>query len=325
MMSDKIFSIIVSALICLLFLVAGCSPTAVQLALKFTPQDSTTYKVTTEAEKSVKWEGPLSSVPAGFQDGHTGNRIEMTFTQRILSIDDKDNAVAEITIEGLKCLAKVRDNTVLDFDSSREKDQNSPLAKLIGQSYAIEISPAGRVLKVVDVNHAQAAVDGGSSAHKTAWALVSADVIKQRHTIPALPTAEKNKLRIGNNWSSIKTFSFRQMGSKSYEKIYTLKQIKNIGNRQVAIVEMNAIPSSERTQELHKEQASGLFSKLFDNIETYTGDLEFDLTAGKVEKYIEKLQTEWVAVDPLAEREDDKEPSVLKMTAMRLYHIEKID
>ena len=298
---------------------------AVTLALKFTPQDSTTYRLITEAQKSVMWEGPLPEKPSAFKGGHTGNRIEMTFTQRIQSIDDKGDAVAEITIKQLKYLAKVRDNVVLDFDSSREKDRDNLLSKLIGRSYTIEISAAGRVLKIVDVNEAQAAVKGDSSAHKTASTLLSSDTIKQRHAILALPVAEKNQLRKGDNWSDVAVFSFGMMGSKSYEKIYTLKEIKDTDNRQIAIIEMNAIPSSEMARKLHKEQATGLFSKLFDSTETYTGELKLDLTAGKIEKYIEKLRTEWVAVDPFAGQEDDKEPAALKMAATRLYHIEKID
>jgi hypothetical protein len=296
---------------------------AVLLALKFTPQDSTTYRVVVEADRSVVWEGPLPEKPTGFKGGHTGNRIETTFAQRIQSVDDKGNAIAEIKIEALKYLSKVRDDVVLDFDSSREKDKDNPLAKLIGQSYTIQISPAGQVLQVVDANQARAAVEGGSSAHQTASALFSAEAIKQRHTIPALPPGEKNRLSPGESWSSTVTFPFDMMGSKSYEKIYTLKEIKDADDRQFAVADMNAVPSSEMAQELHKEQTTNPLEKMFDTNETYSGQLKLDLTAGKVEKCLEELRIEWVIVDPQAK--DDKEPAALRMSAMRLYSIEKID
>jgi hypothetical protein len=88
---------------------------------------------------------------------------------------------------------------------------------------------------------------------------------------------------------------------------------------------MNAIPSSE-TAEQFKEQASmGIFSKMFDNTETYTGQLELDLTTGKTEKYLEKLQSSWVAVDPSIKQEADEGPATLKMSAVRFYSLEKID
>ena len=352
-MSDKIFSWLATAVVCSLFLTAGCAPLTeeaakpevepkeekpkvvlkevkpeeekptVELALKFTPQDSTTYKLTMEAQRRIEWEGPLPDETA-FKGGQTGNKIEMTFTRQIQSIDDKGNAVAGITIEGLKYLSIVRDSTALDFDSSREKDKNNPMAKLIGQSYTIEIAPTGKVTRVIDVKQAQAAVRGNSSANKAALTLLSPDAIKKRHGTLALPDTDKNQLRTGANWSSIKTFSFGMMGSKSYEKIYTLKEINDADSHRVAIVEMNAIPTSGAEDQLDKAGADG-FSKMFDNIETYTGRLKLDLTAGKIEKYLEKLQSEWIAIDPSAGQQDNKEPAALKMTAIRLYRLDKID
>jgi hypothetical protein len=295
----------------------------IQLALKFAVDDLTTYKVIIEMQKSVKWEGPLPDKPFAFKGGSTGNRVEMTFTQRIQGIDDKGNAVAQIAVKELKYLGKVKDNVVLDFDSSREKDANNPLFKLVGQSYTIEVSPAGQVLRVIDVSGAQAAVGGSSSSNKTASALLSTDVIKERHTIPGLPAADKNQLHAGDNWSSVKAFSFDMMGSKSYEKIYTLKDVKQVNNRQIAVAEMKAVPSSAMAEELHKDQASGAFTKMFDNTEAYSGQLKLDLTTGKVQEYFEKLRTEWIMVDP--KPEPNKEPAALKMAATRLYSIEKID
>ncbi|MHC4425814.1 MAG: hypothetical protein ACYSYV_06940 [Planctomycetota bacterium] len=295
----------------------------VKLALKFAPEDSTTYKLIIEADKSVKWDGPTPEKPTGFTGGHTGNRMEMTFAQQIQSVDDKGSATAKITIEGLKYLAKVKDNVVLDFDSSREKDLSNPLSKLIGQSYTIEITGSGQVLKATNVGDARAAVKGGSSAHRTAVRLLSVDSIKERHTIPALPAAGKDQLRTGDNWSSVKSFSFDLMGSKAYEKVYTLKEVKDIDNRQIAIARMDAIPSAEKAKELHKEQGAAFVSKMFDNTETYAGELKLDLTGGKVEECHEKLVSEWVIVDP--NPKDEQQPAALRMTASRLYSIERVD
>jgi len=293
----------------------------VKLALKFTPQDSSTYKVTTEARRTIKGEGSLSD-NGTFKGGTSDNKVEITFTQQIQSTDNKGNAVAKITINELKYLAKVKDNITTDFDSSREKDLNSPLGKLIGQSYTIEITPAGQVSKIIDCYEAQAAVKGSSPANQAASMFVSPEAIKLRHTIPALPDTDKNQLRPGENWSKLKSFSFGMMGSKSYERIYTLK---DVDNSRIATIEMNTIPSVEMTEELQQEQAIESFSKMFDNTEIYTGRLKFDLNDGKVREYFEKLQSEWVAVDPSAKPKDDSEPAALRMTANRFYHIEKIE
>ncbi len=297
---------------------------AATIALKFTPQDSTTYKVITEAQQSVKWEG---SVPKGsdFESGTTRNRVEMTFTQQLQSINDKGNCIAKITIKDLKYYFKVKGDLFVDFDSSRAEEPDNPLSRLIGQSYTIEITPAGEVAEIVDVSGAQAAVAGtDSSARKAAASLLTQEAVKRRHGIVSLPAAGEKQLQTGQSWDSVKTFSYGLMGAKSYKKSYTLKQIKDINGRRIAEVEMNAAATSEMAEQLHKEQTTDDFSKMFDNIETYTGRLEFDLTAGKIEKSFEKLQTEWIKAlpDPSAE---EKGPAVLKMGTIRLHGMERID
>lgn len=299
---------------------------AVTLALKFTPQDSTTYRVITDAQRSIKWKGPVPDEPA-FKSGRRHNRIEMTFTQRVQSTDDKGNAVVRITIQGLKYYSMTKDKLVLDFDSSSIKDPNHPLALLIGQSYTIEIAPTGEVTEVIDVEEARTAVRRGSSVPKRAIAMLRSDAIKERHGLTALPVTDKNQLqlRTDNNWTSVKTFSFGRMGAKSYEKIYTLKEIKDQDNRQIAIVEMNAIPTSEMAEQLYKQRETADFSEGFDSTGTYTGQLKLDLTTGKVEKYIENLQSEWIVALPSVEQRDDEEPVVLTMSDTRLYSLEIID
>jgi len=325
--------------VCLLVLWAGCAPQdkgtvgitspkkqgpPVTLALKFAPQDSTTYKVITERERSVILEGTLSD-DTTLKGGRTGSRVEMTFTQQIQSIDERGNAVAKITIEELKYSAKVKDKAIVGFDSSGGKDRRSPLAKLIGQSYTIRISPDGKVVRVIDVSGAQAAVRGGTPAHKTALVLLKSDAIKERHAISGLPDAGRNQVHTGDNWSSIKNFNFDLLGSESYERIYTLKEIEDTDGRRIGLVEMNAIPSSEMAEQLYKEQTTGAFSKMFDNTKTYTGELKFNLTAAKIESCFEKMQTEWVVVDPSIKPGDDKKPAVLRMAVIRLYSLERID
>ncbi|OHB65556.1 MAG: hypothetical protein A2168_06910 [Planctomycetes bacterium RBG_13_50_24] len=295
----------------------------VELALKFIPEDSTTYKVTTDADKSLIWEGTDPNKPKGFTGGHTGRKIEITFTQQIQNTDDKGIAVAKITIKQLKYLIKVKNEITMDFDSSRQQDRQNPLSKLIGQSYTIQMTAFGQVSKLIDANDARAAVRGDSPADKMAANLLSPAAITERHTIPALPDSDKNQLRTGDKWSSIQNFSFDMMGSKSYEKIYTLKEIKDVENRRIAIARMEAVPSAENARDLYKEQSASFFANMSDNTETYTGELKLDLTNGKIEECREKLTTEWLIVDPSPK--ENEQPAALKMAAVRSYSIEKMD
>jgi hypothetical protein len=293
---------------------------AATLALKFSPEDLTTYRVITEAERSIKWEGSLPE-EAAFRGGRNFDRIEMTFAQQIQSIDEKGNAIAKITVKELKYSSIVKDKPAFEFDSSKPKDPNHPLAKLIGQSYTIKISPTGEVIEVVDVKEAETAARRGSTVPTRALRLLDSEAIKERHGTLILPDTDKNQLHTGDSWSSIKTFSFGLMGAESYEKVYTLNEIKDQDNRQIATIKMNAIPASETA----KEQRTAEFLKSFDNTKTYTGQLELDLTTGKVKKYLEKLQPEWTVAFPSTEQEPNQEPAVLTMSAARLYSLEKID
>ncbi len=293
------------------------------LALKFTVGDTTTYRLITDAQRGVKWEGALPG-ESGFKGGSRHSRTEMTFTQEILSVDEKGNAVAKITVEGLKYFMAVKDKTEVDFDSSQVKDPEGQFAKMLGHSYTIEITPAGEVVKLVDAEDIRTSVRRARRVPRKALAFLRPEPLKQRHTIPALSAAGKKQLRTGEKWSSIKTFSFGLMGSKSYEKIYTVKDIKETDGRQVAVVEMKAIPTAETAQQLHKEETTPDFSEEFDSKATYNGRLKMDLTSGSVEECSEEMQSKWTVALP-SEEKPDQGPSVLTMTEARFYSLKKID
>lgn len=338
MRSIRICCLATNVTMCLLLIIAGCAgpskeaeqvqiepvsqESPVKLALKFTPQESTTYRLARENDRSVLWEGP-EETRKGFKGGQARNRMEMTFEQKIHSVGDEENAIAEITITALKYVTRLKDNITLDFDSSRAKDQSNPLNTLIGQSYTVELTPWGDVTKVIDASDARSAVKGNTSGHRTASNLLSDKAIRERHVIAALPDPNENLLRVGESWSRIKSFSFDMMGAKSYEKIYTLEEIRNVRKHQIAVTRMNAVPSAEEAKELHKEQVSSPLSQMSDNTERFTGELKLDLTDGNVMEYHEELLIEWFIVDP--NPDDDERPAVLRMTAGRLVSLERMD
>jgi len=323
-----------------LILVAGCTPSGkkvskvgmgpreqkaaaqttetVTVALKFTPGDLNTYRVITKTKQGVEWRGDVPNEPV-FKGGTNETKTEIVFTEQIQSVDDKGDALKKITIKELKYVSKIRGKIAVDFDSSRKEDQNNPLTKLIGQSYTVQINPKGEV-KEIDAKQARDAI----VSDKTGSMLLSSEAIKRRHGTLVLPGADAGKLTRGKYWTSIKTFFFGKMGVNSYERVYTLKEIKNEGGLRVAIVEMNAIPSAEMEENFHKDQQTADFSKGFDNTATYTGQLKFDLNNGVVETYSEDLQSKWVS-GRLAAKTKDKGLIALTMSARRSYALEKID
>lgn len=297
----------------------------VEIALKFKPEDAATYKLTTQSEKSVLWEGPDGTKPANFKGGRTGTDVEYTFEQQVQSVNEQGNAVVQITMKNLKYTARVKDSVVLEFDSTKSADENSPLAALIGQSYTIELTPSGQVSRVVNAAEARAAIKGSSAAAKAARTLLSDDVIKERHAVPALPAGENKQFEEGGSWIVDKSFNFGMMGAKAYQRVYKLEDVKKSKGASIAVAGMNAVPSVEQDKEAQAAQMTNIFTKMFDNTESYTGRLELNLDTGHVLEYTEDLKTEWLAVDPAYKADEQKRPNALRMAALRVVHLEKID
>ena len=295
----------------------------VHLVLGFSPGQTATYKVATEAQKSVEWMGPESGKPAGFADGRSGNFVEITFEQKVQEVRDDGNAILEIRIEGLKYRGVIQSRTVLDFDSDRPQDSNSPLAALIGKSYRLEISPKGKVVELLDMGAVRQAVKVGSPEYSVAVKLSSDEIVRDRHEVPPLFALKTGWMLPGKSWSDLRSFSFGEMGLKGFERFYTLKQIRQDGGR-VALVEMRAIPSAAMAEELHKRQTAGLLPGMFDSTDKYEGRLELDLDGGRICEYAEEMQAEWVIADPAAMQDTTAQPRGLKMGAGRLHRLELV-
>jgi hypothetical protein len=163
---------------------------------------------------------------------------------------------------------------------------------------------------------------GDTVSDKIGTEIVLPDSIMERHSTMQLPKQGQEILKPGGKWSSIKTFMFGKMGLKSYEKIYTLKELRNDG-REIAVIDMNAIPTSEVEPKFAGKKAEEGASQKFDSKELYTGAGEFDVKAGRIENYHENLQATWTVVLP-GKQGDASEPVVLNMSAERGYSIERI-
>jgi len=289
------------------------------LTLNFAERAVDVYKVTLESSKGVEFEGEVPP-KSSFKGGKTGSDIEIVFSSEVVSVDQQGNAVQKITVNSVEYTAVVKNNPVVDFDSSRDKDKVNPLFGLIGKSYTIKMATNGKMLGVVSANEIRQAVKGGSSTHKAAQSLVSDKVIAQRHGSVILPVEEK--VTADTTWKELESFDFGLMGTQSYEKVYTVNSAENAQVR----ASMEGLPSSEMAEEIHKEQQTSNFSKMFDNTESYEGKFVFDSVAGKIKSYSEKLDAHWLAVDPAANKKDAKgSPAALRMSVVKGFSIEKVN
>lgn len=294
------------------------APEAGMFALKFNQGDSGTYRVILEKDKSLEFTGEVSQ-DQNFKSGHTGSKAEITFERQIQSVDSNGIAVERVTIKNLKYTMRVKNQVVIDFDNSRPQDSGNVLNRLIGKSYEITVTPKGEVVKVDGAVQIEASVRGNAPVQKAAAQLVSQEVIKKCHEVPALIDTEEKNYNPGDKWKGQKTFAFDLMGSDSYEKIYTLKEVKDESGKKVALVDMIAVPGPEGAQ-----PDTGL-SKMFVQTSDYTGSMKFDLTNGEVEQYLEQMQSEWTVVDPESAQKTDQPPSTIKMGTTEFFSIEKID
>ncbi len=187
----------------------------------------------------------------------------------------------------------------------------------------IEFSPWNNISSVYDLPPVMAMMKDGTPSGQAGMNILYPEAIMERHGAMQLPQPGQELLKPGEKWGRIKTFTFGKMGLKSYEKIYTLKEIRDAGGRKIAVIDMNAIPSSEVEPKYRSQQAEVDVPKMFDTNDSYTGGGEIDVEAGRIENYHENFEASWVVALP-AKPGETGEPVVLKMSAARVYSIERV-
>jgi hypothetical protein len=128
----------------------------------------------------------------------------------------------------------------------------------------------------------------------------------------------------GQRWSDIKSLDFGMMGTREFERVYTLDALAVDDGDGIAVVGMNAIPSSALAQEQHEAQRTNAFAQMFDSTEDYDGQLKLGLSAGEIVEYTEQLRMQWVAADPAAAETGTSNPAVLRMGATQLYRLDRV-
>ncbi len=314
-----------SIVVVLSVIFAGCGPEAgtarsrlgskADLSLTFSVGDRTMYKVAVKGIKDFKFEQPSLGK---LKEEQTGSAIELKFLQEIESVDNNGNAVARITVKGLKYLVKNKSGVVLDYDSESESGKKHYLSKLLGKSYKIKLNRDGGV-QVVDASAIRKV-----SAEKIIKNFLSEPRIVKRHEILSLPKAPgQSRLKEGNSWSRIKASPPGLLSPKTFEKVYTLR---DVSKNNIAIVKMEAVPTSKAPEDAPTgDQGMGVFAKMFDSEENFTGQMVLDLNTGKVQKYNEELAASYVAAESSREQVKGKGPDVLTMGFTHAVSLEMIE
>ncbi len=319
-MSRKISLFLASLSLGLAAVMTGCNPTA-DLNLKFAPEQTSTYKAVSEVVKDFRFEQPNMGK---LREEQTKTVIDMTFTQTIDSVDEAGNAAATITIKALKVEMINKNEPKFAYDSTSEKDANSPMSKLLGQSYTIEISPAGQV-KVLDAAAAKAAVKTGYEK-KIATSILDDKNIIDRHQVIAMPQENTAGLGVDDTWNQVVASPPGLLAPKNYNKTYTLTDIGTEGGANVATVEMVATEDSDAAAGSNSMGSGmGIFAKMFDNEDDYNGSMKINLDSGVVLNMEETLVSTYLAQEMPEKGDPAKGPDTLTMQFTNRVLLEKLD
>ncbi len=311
-MSRKVFVTLTGLTIVLAIIVSGCG-SSTSLSLNFSPEDSTSYKSVSEIVKDFRFEQPNLDK---LREEQTKTTVEMDFTQTIQSVDAEGNATAKITIDSLAINIINKNENRFSFDSS--KDKAGPMGKLLGQSYQIQIAPNGTV-KVLEAEQAASAVTA-SYEKKIIKNILDEVNIVQRHEVAALPKDTVPKLKAGKSWNQVIPSPPGLLAPKSYKKTYTLSKVSG----GVATVEMVAAEDAEPVKG-SSGTGMGMFAKMFDNEDDYTGSMVIDTDTGTVLSSEETLVSTYLAQEMPEKGDPAKGPDTLTMQFTHKVKLVKLD
>lgn len=272
---------------------AAAQSDKITFSLEFESGTKTRYRVITEAVTAM--ESQEIAVKDNTSTAHypkVSESSEVVFTQEILGPvpENPNTVIALVTIEQVRYVRTSPGQPDLSFDSQESVDQNNPFAKLIGQTYTIEISPLGYVPGVFNLRPARLAVRGSTSAHAAALDLLSPPAIFSRHGSFSLPGPDVGSLAVGGRWRGVQQFTLKasgtnmeRLGTHRFEKIYQLESVEQRSVGAVAVVVFVGSPRPRRTPDGRLAEVPFLSC-------SYIGGSEFNLDAGRVEGYLEQLE-----------------------------------
>ena len=307
-------SVFMAAAFAFVIIVAGCEKA--NLKPVYNTGDVSSCKVVQETTKEVSFEQP--SLNKSKVDT-TQSIVEMSFDQKVASVEADGSAIFDVTITAIKLYSKGQKGVNIDYDSTREADKADQMTALIGQSYKVKIAADGKA-SVVD-----AAAITEAAKSREAKALVSAESIEKRHSITAMPDEGVAALAKNKSWTKLGTTPKGALQPKAFEKVYALDTIEQTADGKVAIVKMNAVETNKTVEGFDASTGGlGVMANIFDSTSDYTGQLDYNITTGKIKSYKETLKSEHVAAEEPKGGDASKGPDVLTMRFINSYSFEVV-
>ncbi len=295
---------VISAAAVLMSGLHGCS-SSVKMAYTPTVGQTAVYESSSQMIKDFKFEQPTLNKS---REEQTSTTVTVTYEQTIAEIQPDGSAVADITLKAVACKMVNKNEVRYEFNSADEKYKGDALNTIVGTRYRIAISPEGKVT-VVDAAAARAVTVSGEG-QKIAQKILMDESIKERHQLP-LPAGDKNVISAKKSWTSVQPSPPGLLAPKTFEKVYTVSEV----SKDKVVVTMTAKESLQKPAENSSGGASsmGIFAKMFDNQDQYTGTLVMNPANGTVSEYNETLVSSYVAQEKPQNAPEDAAPDTLLM------------
>jgi hypothetical protein len=296
----------------------GCGGPSASLKMQFSPEQTGQYESTTLIVKDFRFEQPNLNK---LREEQTKTEIVMGFNQKIESVDAEGNATAKVTIESLKVAIINKNEEKFAFDSSKEESKSNPFAALLGQSYTIKLTPNGKA-SAVDMQAAREAIKAGYEK-RVAESILDDKAVAERHSIAALPEEKQESLSVKSSWTEEVPSPPGLLAPKNYVKTYVISDIKD----DIATVEMTAAESGAAADGKTAAGAGGMgmFAKMFDNEDVYTGTTKVNVASGEVLLSEETLVSSYVAQEASENGDPSKGPDTLTMRFTNKTRLVKVN
>ena len=265
----------------------------ITFSLEFEPGTKIRYRITTETIMALeRHEDTAKSNTSTIPLPKVWESSEMIYTQEILGPvpESTDTVIAQITIEQVRYNLASDGQPDLLFDTQKSTDQNSPFAKLIGQTYTIEVNHLGYVLGIFNLHPARLAVRGRTTAHAAALEMVSPPAIFPRHGFFSVPGTDVGALSVGGRWRGVQQLILKpivtniyRLGTHRFDNIYELESLEQREAGTVGEIVFVGSPRSRINSDGRLIEVPFLSC-------SYAGGGEFNFDAGRVESYFEQLE-----------------------------------
>jgi hypothetical protein len=288
------------------------------MSLQFSTDTSARYVAVSEITKDFRFEQPTLDK---LREEQSTTLTRMEFTQNVVGVDEAGGATLRVTIDALHVLVTNKNDVRVEFDSRNEGDRANALFNLIGQQYTVQLTGQGEVVGF-DAQDAKRAVPGSTEARLVERILGDAG-IKERHEVPALRSADA-AAGAKKTWTQEVASPPGLLTPKSFVKTYTFGGVQTQNGRKVAVVEMNARESADPAGGQASPAAMGVFARMFDSHDAYTGKLLLTLDSGEVLDYNETLISTYIAQDMPANADPNKGPDTLTMRFTHRVELKKL-